>query len=269
MGGSSLVEMLSFKNKTVMITGGCQNFGLEIATGFAEMGANLVLTSRDLGKARIKAGEIGDKFGVKVSGLEMDVTNEKSVVKAFTEAFGTFHEIDALVNNAGGHGAGTTGTVDMEPVSAWNDYLAANLTGTFLCIREYSRYMMKKGYGSIVNIASISSLLGRDRTVYEGLQMTPNPIPYTASKAGVIGLTYDAAAYLGKYGIRVNAVSPGGFERRQPEKFIKAYSERTMLGRMGRDGLDLKGAVVFLSSDAASYITGHNLYVDGGFSRFK
>ena len=129
--------------------------------------------------------------------------------------------------------------------------------------------MINKGYGSVVNIASVTSLLGRDRIVYEGLEMTPNPIPYTAAKAGVIGLTYDAAAYLGKYGIRVNAVSPGGFQRNQPEKFVKAYSERTMLGRMGRDGMDLKGAVVFLASDAAGYITGHNLYVDGGFSRFK
>lgn len=269
MNAQSLAEMLSFKNKTVMITGGCQNFGLEIASGFVELGANLVLTSRNREKAKQKAGEFSDRFGIKTAGLGMDITDEESVSETFAEAFGIFSEIAALVNNAGGHGAGTTGTLDKEPLSSWNGYLNANMTGTFLCLREYSRYMMKKGYGSVVNIASVTSLLGRDRIVYEGLPMMPNPIPYTASKAGVIGLTYDAAAYLGKYGIRVNAVSPGGFERGQPEKFVRAYSERTMLGRMGRDGLDLKGAVAFLSSDAAAYITGHNLYVDGGFSRFK
>jgi NAD(P)-dependent dehydrogenase (short-subunit alcohol dehydrogenase family) len=261
--------MLSFHDKTVMITGGCQNFGLELATGFAEMGANLVLTSRSKEKAEKTAGELAEQFGIQAAGFGMDVTVETSVTTAFAEAFERFPEIAALVNNAGGHGSGTTGTLDKEPLSSWNGYLAANLTGTFLCLREYSRYMIAKKYGSVVNIASVSSLLGRNRIVYEGLPMTPNPIPYTASKAGVIGLTYDAAACLGKYGIRVNAVSPGGFERGQPEKFIQAYSERTMLGRMGRDGLDLKGAVVFLSSDAAAYITGHNLYVDGGFSRFK
>jgi NAD(P)-dependent dehydrogenase (short-subunit alcohol dehydrogenase family) len=269
MSEKSLVDMLSFKNKTVMITGGCQNFGFEIATGFAEMGANLVLTSRNKEKAEQKADEFSDKFGVKAAGFGMDITDEKSVAETFAEAFDIFNEIAALVNNAGGHGAGTTGTLEKEPLSSWNGYLNANMTGTFLCLREYSRYMMEKGYGSIVNIGSVTSLLGRDRTVYEGLPMMPNPIPYTASKAGVIGLTYDAAAYLGKYGIRVNVISPGGFERGQPEKFVKAYSERTMLGKMGRDGLDLKGAAVFLSSDAAGYITGHNLYVDGGFSRFK
>jgi NAD(P)-dependent dehydrogenase (short-subunit alcohol dehydrogenase family) len=269
MNSRSIADLLSFKNKTVMITGGCQNFGLEIATGFAEMGANLALTSRSKAKATQKAKEFSDKFGIKAAGFAMDVTDEKSVAETFTEAFGVFNEIAALVNNAGGHGSGTTGTLDKEPLSSWNGYLSTNMTGTFLCMREYSRHMMKKGYGSVVNIASVTSLLGRDRTVYEGLPMTPNPIPYTASKAGVIGLTYDAAAYLGKYGIRVNAISPGGFERGQPEKFVKAYSERTMLGRMGCDGLDLKGAAVFLSSDAAGYITGHNLYVDGGFSRFK
>lgn len=269
MNSRSLSDLLSFKNKTVMITGGCQNFGLEIATGFAESGANLILTSRNNGKAVQTAGEFSEKYGIKALGLGLDVTNEESVIETFKTAFGAFNEIVALVNNAGGHGAGTTGTLENEPLSSWNGYLNANMTGTFLCMREYSRYMISKGYGSVVNIASVTSLLGRDRTVYEDLPMMPNPIPYTASKAGVIGLTYDAAAYLGKYGIRVNAVSPGGFERGQPEKFVRAYSARTMLGRMGKDGVDLKGAVVFLCSDAAGYITGHNLYVDGGFSRFK
>ena len=269
MNSSSLADMLSFKNKTVMITGGCQNFGFEIATGFAELGANLILTSRNLEKAKAKAEELSRRFSITAAGFGMDITDEKSVAETFAEAFSLFNEIAALVNNAGGHGAGTTGTLEKEPLSSWNGYLNANMTGTFLCMREYSRYMIKKGCGSVVNIASVTSLLGRDRSVYEGLPMMPNPIPYTASKAGVIGLTYDAAAYLGKYGIRVNAISPGGFERGQPEKFVKAYSERTMLGRMGRDGVDLKGAAVFLCSDAAAYITGHNLYVDGGFSRFK
>lgn len=270
MKNNSLADMLSFKNKTVMITGGAQNFGLEIATGFAEMGASLMLTSRDKKKAHDKALELADKFGVSASGFGMDVTDEKAVEETFAEVFSASGgEVAALVNNAGGHGPGTTGTLEKEPLSSWNGYLTANMTGTFLCLREYARHMIKKGCGSVVNIASVTSLLGRDRIVYEGLPMMPNPIPYTASKAGVIGLTYDSAAYLGKFGIRVNAVSPGGFERGQPEKFIKAYSERTMLGRMGRDGFDLKGAVVFLSSDAAAYVTGHNLYVDGGFSRFK
>jgi NAD(P)-dependent dehydrogenase (short-subunit alcohol dehydrogenase family) len=135
-------------------------------------------------------------------------------------------------------------------------------------MREYSKLMMPNKQGNIINIASISSLVGRDRSIYP-TSMTPNPVAYTAAKAGLIGLTYDVAAYLGDYNIRVNCISPGGFERSQPQEFIKAYSDKTMLKRMGREGEDLKGAVVFLASEAASYITGHNLIVDGGFTKFK
>ena len=114
----------------------------------------------------------------------------------------------------------------------------------------------------------MAGLVGRDRTIY-GDDMTPNPIAYSAAKAGMIGLTTDSAAYLGPYGIRVNAISPGGFERTQPEHFIRDYSNLTMLKRMGRGGFDLKGAVAFLASDAAAYITGHNLVIDGGFTKYK
>lgn len=265
----SLLDTLSFKNKIVMVTGGCQNFGLEIAMGFAELGADLILTSRKLDKATRAAADFEERFHVEALGLAMDLADERSVVACFEAAFEGRDGVDALVNNAGGHPPGGTGTLDQEPTEAWNAYVTANLTGTFLCMREYSKRMIPLKRGAVVNIASVTSLLGRDRSVYEGTDMTPNVIPYTASKAGVIGLTYDSAAYLGEHGIRVNAVSPGGFERGQPEKFVKDYSRRSMLGRMGRDGHDLKGAVVFLASDAAAYVTGHNLYVDGGFSRFK
>ena len=136
-------------------------------------------------------------------------------------------------------------------------------------LREYAKLMMDQGLGgSVINIASMAGVVGRDRRIYsEG--MTPNPVAYSAAKAGVIGLTYDVAAYLGPYGIRVNAVSPGGFERNQPGNFIRDYSDLTMLRHMGRQGRDLKGVVVFLASDAAGYITGHNLLVDGGFTRYK
>ena len=135
-------------------------------------------------------------------------------------------------------------------------------------LREYAKLMMPLGSGSVINIASMAGMVGRDRTIY-GDDMTPNPVAYSAAKAGMIGLTYDCAAYLGPYGIRVNAISPGGFERTQPRHFIDDYSDLTMLKRMGRANYDLQGAVVFLGSDASAYITGHNLVIDGGFTRYK
>ena len=115
--------------------------------------------------------------------------------------------------------------------------------------------MAEQGSGSIINIASIAGLVGRDRRMYQHSGLGQQPLDYAAAKAGVIGLTMDAAAYLAPMGVRVNAISPGGFERGQPQAFIDAYSDATALGRMGRDGMDLKGAVRFLASPAADYIS--------------
>ena len=261
------LQMISLKGRAALVTGGGQNLGFEIATGLAEAGADVVITSRESKKAADAADRLAKAHGVKALGLALDVRNEAAVIEIFRLAAETFGGLDILVNNAGGSVA-ATGKLETEPLESWQDLLDLNLTGTFLCLREAARRMMPRKKGAIINIASVSSLVGRDRSVYAGTTMR-NPVGYTAAKAGVIGLTYDAAAYLGAHGIRVNAVSPGGFERGQPGSFIAGYSARTMLGRMGRDGWDLKGAVAFLASDAAAYITGHNLVVDGGFTRFK
>lgn len=262
--GHSLFDLTG---RVALVTGGCQNFGWEIATGLAEAGADLIITSRQADKAQAAAATLASAHGVRVIGLALDLVDEDSVRRAFSDAGAAFGRLDILVNNAGGHST-ATGRLETEPVEGFERYLKANITGAFLCIREAAPLMMKQKNGSIINIASVTSLLGRDRSVYAGTEMK-NPVAYTASKAGVIGLTYDSAAYLGAWGIRVNAIAPGGFERGQPESFVKAYNARTMLGRMGRDGHDLKGVVLFLASDAAAYVTGHTLYVDGGFSRFK
>jgi len=261
-------SMMSLNGKIALVTGGSQNFGEEIATGLAEAGAQVIITSRDYNKACQAAAGMNEMYPGMIIPKSMDLKNEQSIIDLFAEIKAEFGRLDILVNNAGGHSKEACGFLERETLAGWNAFIDTNLTGTFLMIREYSRVMMPKKSGCVINIASISSLVGRDRSVYPE-SMTPNPIAYTAAKAGMIGLTYDAAAYLGAHGIRVNAISPGGFERTQPASFIRAYSERTMLGRMGRQGHDLKGAVVFLASEAADYITGHNLYVDGGFTKFK
>lgn len=257
----------SLAGKRALVTGGCQNFGREIAVGLAQAGAKVIITSRDHGKAVRCAAELSDQLRAEIVGMPMDLCCESSIVGLFDRVRDEFGTLDVLVNNAGGHSPKACGYLEQETLESWNAFMVPNLTGTFLITREYARLMMARRIGCIINIASISSLVGRDRSVYVP-PMTPNPVAYTAAKAGLIGLTYDTAAYLGEYGIRVNCISPGGFERTQPQAFIDAYSDRTMLKRMGRCG-DLKGAVVFLASDAAAYVTGHNLVVDGGFTRFK
>ncbi|MCX6934575.1 MAG: SDR family oxidoreductase [Verrucomicrobia bacterium] len=261
--------MSSLKGRVAVVTGGAQNFGLEIATGLGEAGADLAITSRDLAKATRIAADLATKLGVRVFPVAMDLLNEEAVKQAFVAIHAHYGRIDVLVNNAGGHVPGSSGDVLDENLAAWNGYVQANLTGTFLCTREAARFMAERQGGSIINIASITSLIGRDRGIYADCAGMKNPVGYTAAKAGVLGLTFDAAADLARFGIRVNAISPGGFERGQPAAFVGRYSARTMLGRMGRDGWDLKGPVAFLASEAARYITGQNLLVDGGFTHLK
>jgi NAD(P)-dependent dehydrogenase (short-subunit alcohol dehydrogenase family) len=129
--------------------------------------------------------------------------------------------------------------------------------------------MMPAKRGSIINITSIAALVGRDRRMYEGLDMRPNLADYAASKAGILGFTRDVAAELGPYGIRVNAISPGGVQRDHDPEFVRRYEEATALGRMSIEGLDMKGVAVLLASDVGAYITGANMVVDGGFLVFK
>lgn len=264
----SVEELFSLRGKVALVTGGCQNLGLDAAVALGQAGATLIITSRQKEKARKKAEELSKELKVEVLGLALDITCEEVVKAVFQEVFARYGHLDVLVNNAGGHVPGSTGKLEDEPLNVWNSFLQINLTGTFLCLREAAKIMIRQHSGSIINIASVTSLVGRDRSVYAGTDMK-NPIGYTAAKAGILGLTYDAAACLGQYNVRVNAISPGGFQRNQPASFIRAYSARTMLGRMGKDGIDLKGAIVFLASDASGYVTGHNLIVDGGFTRFK
>lgn len=263
-----LKEAFDFSGKKVLITGGARDLGYEMATGFAELGADLFITSRNFAGAQKTAETLEKDFGVNVTPFELDVSDEKSVGSLFEKIFSEHSKIDVLVNNAGGHSKLSTGKLETEPLEAWKQYVDINLTGTFLMMQGYIKNMMPLNEGIIINIASISAVTGRDRNIYTE-DMTPQPVAYAATKAGVLGLTRDAAAYLGPHGIRVNVISPGGFERGQNPEFVEKYSDLTMLGRMGRDRFDLKGTAVFLASDAANYITGQNILVDGGFTVFK
>jgi NAD(P)-dependent dehydrogenase (short-subunit alcohol dehydrogenase family) len=260
----SVFEMLRLNGRVAMVTGGGQNLGLDMAHALAEAGADLVITSRDMDKVAQRAAEIRRDLGVRVLPLGLDATDAAGVDAAFDRVMAEFGRLDVLVNNCGG-GKGKEAFED-RPRNLWEHVVAINLTATYLCCQRAVRIMKKQRYGSIINIASMSGMIGRDRWVYEGSDMTPNSVDYTAVKAGVIGMTRDLAAYLGAWGIRVNSISPGGFERGQPAEFIRRYNKQTILGRMGRDGRDLKGAVLLLASDAGDYITGHNLVVDGGFT---
>ncbi|MBO5668532.1 MAG: SDR family oxidoreductase [Lentisphaeria bacterium] len=260
-------KLLDLSGKIALVSGGVQNLGKDIAEGLLEAGAAVIVTSRNQEHAEAWAAENGKKYPGKTFGMALDLASEESVTGCFAAIKKQFGRLDVLVNNAMTHSPDETGILETEPLHAWEECIEVNLTGVFLMMREYAKLMIPLRSGCVINMASIAGAVGRDRRIYKN--MKPQPVHYAAAKAGVIGLTYDCAASLGHYGIRVNALSPGGVERTQPEAFIHDYADKTMLRRMGRTETDLKGVIVFLASEAAGYITGQNIFADGGFTRFK
>lgn len=268
---SNSMQLFSLNSKGFLVAGGARNLGRDMALALAEAGADGVLTSRDEAEAQRTASEISDATGRRVLGLSLDATSEDDVQRVVGSTVQQLGRLDVLINCVGGGGGGAKGASTMledRPREAWDSLHEVNVTAPFLLCKHAAQVMRKQGSGSIINIASIAGMVGRDRRVYPP-SMPPQPIDYASAKAAVIGMTLDLAAYLGPDGVRVNAISPGGFERGQPTEFIDAYSDKCPLKRMGRDGVDIKGAAVFLASEASAYVTGHNLVVDGGFSMWQ
>ncbi len=262
-------NMFNLSGRVALITGGARNLGFDSASVLCAAGCDVAVTSRNLSDAQRAAQKLEDTYAIKVLPLELDHSNFSQVCDVFQKACGWKGHIDILINNAGGgSGKGVCRLFDRSAEDI-KRLIDTNLTGVIYCCREAGKIMAEQKRGKIINIASMAALVGRDRRMYERNSMAGQPVDYAAAKAGIIGLTMDLAGFLSPMGVYVNAISPGGFERGQPQAFVKDYSNATPLGRMGRDGMDLKGAILFLASSASDYITGHNLVVDGGFSIWK
>jgi NAD(P)-dependent dehydrogenase (short-subunit alcohol dehydrogenase family) len=268
-GALSVKELFDLNGRIALVTGAAMGIGREIAQGLLEIGARVVCTSRERDRAELAARELATRTNGETMGLALDVRDESSVAATFREVADRWGGLDVLVNNAGGAPVSEHYHVWDRKLEDWRYVLETNLTGTFLCTRAAAQLMMPRRHGSIINIASVAGMVGRDRRMYEGIDMRPNLVDYAASKAGILGFTRDAAAELGPFGVRVNAISPGGVFRKHNEEFVRRYSREVALGRMAREGIDMKGAAVFLASEASAYITGENLVVDGGFTVVK
>lgn len=259
-------ELFDLRGKVAVVLGGARDLGYDMAEMLADAGCNLLITSRSQESADTAVDKLHSLYDVDVIGGALDITDHAQVQALATQASKWKGHVDILINNAGGGlGLLPTNLFERKPEHI-SQLINTNLTGTIFSCKAFGRIMVEQKSGSIINIASIAGMLGRDRQMYEKSGLSEQPIDYAAAKAGVIGLTKDLAGFMSPYGVRVNAISPGGFERGQPQAFIDAYSDRTPMGRMGKDGLDLKGAALFLASPASEYVTGHNLVVDGGFS---
>ncbi|MDO8542972.1 MAG: SDR family oxidoreductase [Opitutaceae bacterium] len=266
----SLPALFRLDGKIALVTGGARNLGYDMADALAEAGAAVIVTSRTLASAQKAAESLREKHHGETLAIELDQREHSRVAAAVAAAMTWKGRIDILVNNAGGGSGQTPALLFQRDPADVVDMVQSNLLGVLHCCQEVGRIMAKQGSGKIINIASVAGLVGRDRRIYEKNDMKGQPIDYAAAKAGVIGLTRDLAGLLSPLGVHVNAISPGGFARGNlPEGFVCDYGERTPLGRMGRDGVDLKGAVLFLAAPASDYVTGQNLVVDGGFSIWR
>ena len=253
----TIKELFDLSGKTAIVTGGSRGIGKEMAEGLAEAGASLMLCAR----REEWLGETLEEFrgkGFRVEGKVADVSKAEDVQAVVDETIEIFGKTDVLVNNAGI----SWGAMPEEmPLAQWQKVLDVNLTGCFLFAQIAGREMLKNNSGSIINIASIAGLKSSaNGPFYAG---------YAASKAGLIGLTRELAASWGRKGIRVNAIAPGFFHSRLADKVIDIYErsiqENNVIPRIGEEG-ELKGAAVFLASDASSYITGQTIVVDGGMT---
>ena len=247
-------DLFDLSGKVAIVTGGGSGIGRQMAHGLAEAGAELVLCARKVERCEEAAAEMPTR----ALALPVDVTDEDSVGAMVGRAVHEFGRVDILVNNAGTVWGAAPEDL---PLRGWQKVVDVNLTGVFLCARAVGRVMIEKGGGKIVNIASVAGLHGAPAEVV-------NALPYHATKGGVIALTRDLAWKWARYGINVNAIAPGWFPSDMANFVIERspqLAERIPLGRFGGPE-DLKGAVVFLSSGASGYVTGHTLVVDGGQS---
>ena len=261
--------MYNLQGQTAVIIGGARDLGYDMAEILAAAGCEIALSSRDLARAEMAAEKLRAAHNCEVLAGALDICDHAQVAAFGDKVQAWRGSVDILVNNAGGGlDLQPTHFFDRDPVHI-AQLIDTNLKGILYSCQVFGRKMAERGSGSIINIASIAGLCGRDRRMYEQTGLPEQPIEYAAAKAGVIGATRDLAGLLSPKDVRVNAISPGGFERGQPQAFIDAYSDATPLGRMGRDGVDLKGAALFLASPASAYVTGHNLVVDGGFLMWK
>ena len=264
----TIQQLFDLTDQVALVTGGARNLGFDMALALAQAGAHVALTSRTLADAQASAQKIATATGRRAVGFACDVRAEAAVAQLVRDVLAEFGRIDILVNNAGNVvSTPANKPVERRPLAEWNFTLAVNLTGTFLCTKHVvAQAMQPARRGAIINLGSVAGMVGKDHRVYRGTPMGGVTPDYAAAKGGVINLTRELACWLAQYNIRVNCISPGGFWRGHSDTFTEQYAYLVPLGRMGQDGKEIKGAVVFLASEAASYITGINLPVDGGMT---
>jgi NAD(P)-dependent dehydrogenase (short-subunit alcohol dehydrogenase family) len=269
-----LLDKFQLTNKVAIITGGVGLLGIKHAEAIAEMGGKPILLDIDDEKGEVSATQISKKYNINCYYFNCDITNEDAIGKVKDEIIKSHGKIDILINNAAidpkvkADHSHETSRLEKFSLEQWNLELSVGLTGAYLCSKIFGGAMAQNGEGVVVNVSSDLGLISPNQNLYrkEGLkenQQPVKPITYSVIKHGIIGMTKYLATYWADKGIRVNAISPGGIYTNQPDEFVSKISELIPLGRMAHED-EYKAAIVFLCSDASSYMTGSNLVIDGG-----
>lgn len=263
----SLSRLMDLSGRKALVTGGAGHIGLAVGEALVEQGACVSVLDLDESACRERAAVLCQLRGNSAVATPGDLTDENSTRAAVQSAVQSLGGLDIIV-----HCAAYVGTTDIpgwvvpfeqQTVGAWDSAMRVNLTSAFVMVQEAKEAMSASGHGSVIFFISHFGLVGPDLRLYEGTSMG-NPAAYAASKGGLLQLTRWLATVLAP-DVRVNAITPGGVFRDQPEVFHQRYVSRTPLERMATEE-DLKGAVAYLSSDLSAYVTGHNLVVDGGWT---
>ena len=265
-------DLFDLAGKVAVVTGGAGLLGQVFCQALATAGANVAIVDLDKKKAAAAAAKINKAAKQKVLAVECDIASPDSVSSMVKEVVNQLGRIDILINNAASKGSNLDqffAPFENYSLQTWREVMAVNIDGQFLVAQSVGNQMKTQGGGSIIQVASIYGVVAPDQRIYKGSEYNGRaintPAVYSVSKAAVLGLTSYLSTYWADSKIRVNTLTPGGIASGQNSEFNNKYSNRVPLGRMG-EASELTGALIYLASDASSYVTGQNIIVDGGLS---
>lgn len=267
---NSINRLFSLKNKTIILTGSAGRLGTRFAHVLSEAGSNVVLVDIENKQNKNLEADLAKKYHTHPIAFNLDISKQSDMKKLAKDVLARYKKIDVLVNNAHfiprDHPQ-RDAPFEKYPLELWDKTITTNLRGLFLCCQEIGKVMSKQKKGVIVNISSIYGITGADQRIY-GKSRLNSPAFYAATKGAMVNLTRYLAAYWHRQNIRVNTLTLGGVfdpKLHKDKNFVKRYSDKTMLGRMACKE-DYDGPLLFLASDASSYVTGTNVIVDGGWT---